>query len=458
MKSIFVRILTGFVAVSFALIAAMSGIFTVAVSRSINEWNAGKRNDFVALILPAISKTYRLEGSLSSSSLENAVMPYTTDSLYIYIFDGNKKPVLLLEKGKVSTQEDVEKSVGSLSTFMALNSPVQIKDGGKTIGYLCADNVGFLAYKANRIFVSTMEKGLFAGIAIAVSITLSLFISTVLSKKARSLADYISSPDLMKKNMPALGVNEFDRILDSVKKLKNRLLHEETLRRQWMQDISHDLRTPLTAVKMQVEGMNDGVLDATAERFAALYSELTIIEKLVWNLQDLSRFESPEMKIALTDVNAWKFADDVSARFAFLAEKKKIKFSVEKKCAEDFDFKADPLLLMRCVSNLLQNAFQYTAEGGEVMLCTEKLEADRVKISVLNIGAISGEDIPHVFDRLYRGDRSRSTAGSGLGLSIAQAIAILHGGKIEVQNATNERGEKCVCFAVLLPCRSVKKN
>ena len=296
MKSIFVRILTGFVAVSFALIAAMSGIFTVAVSRSINEWNAGKRNDFVALILPAISKTYRLEGSLSSSSLENAVMPYTTDSLYIYIFDGNKKPVLLLEKGKVSTQEDVEKSVGSLSTFMALNSPVQIKDGGKTIGYLCADNVGFLAYKANRIFVSTMEKGLFAGIAIAVSITLalSLFISTVLSKKARSLADYISSPDLMKKNMPALGVNEFDRILDSVKKLKNRLLHEETLRRQWMPDLSHDLRTPLTAVKMQVEGMNDGVLEATAERFAALYSELTIIEKLVWNLQDLSRFEFPK--------------------------------------------------------------------------------------------------------------------------------------------------------------------
>ena len=331
---------------------------------------------------------------------------------------------------------------------------------GKTIGYLCADNVGFLAYKANRIFVSTMEKGLFAGIAIAVSITLalSLFISTVLSKKARSLADYISSPDMMKKNMPALGVNEFDRILDSVKKLKNRLLHEETLRRQWMQDISHDLRTPLTAVKMQVEGMNDRVLEATVERFAALYSELTIIEKLVWNLQDLSRFESPEMKIALTDVNAWKFADDVSARFALLAEKKKIKFNVEKKCAEDFDFKADPLLLMRCVSNLLQNVFQYTAEGGEVTLCTEKLEEDRVKISVLNTGAISGEDIPHVFDRLYRGDRSRSTAGSGLGLSIAQAIAILHGGKIEVQNATNERGEKCVCFAVLLPCRSVKKN
>lgn len=173
--------------------------------------------------------------------------------------------------------------------------------------------------------------------------------------------------------MPALGVNEFDRILDSVKKLKNRLLHEETLRRQWMQDISQDLRTPLTAVKMQVEGMNDGVLEATAECFAALYSELTIIEKLVWNLQDLSCFESPEMKIALTDVNAWKFADDVSARFALLAEKKKIKFSVEKKCAEDFNFKADPLLLMRCVSNLLQNAFQYTAECGEVTLCTEKL-------------------------------------------------------------------------------------
>ena len=450
MKSIFARILTGFIAASFAVIAAMSVIFTVSVRRSINDWNTDKKDDFVALILPAISKTYRLTGSLSASELEKAVMPYTTDSLYIYIFDGNKKPVLLLEKGKVSTQGDVEKSVGSLSTFLTLNSPVQIKDGDDTIGYLCADNVGFLAYKANRIFVSTMEKGLFIGIILAVSLTiaLSVLISTMLSKKARTLAGYISSPDLMKTELGALGVNEFDRILDSVKKLKNRLLHEETLRRQWMQDISHDLRTPLTAVKMQVEGMNDGVLEATAERFSALYSELTLIEKLVWNLQDLSRFESPEMKISLASVNAWKFADDVSSRFVLLAEKNKIKFTVQKKCAEDFDFTADPLLLIRCVSNLLQNAFQYTADGGEVALCIEEQTEKRAKISVLNTGAISEDDIPHVFDRLYRGDRSRSTAGSGLGLSIAQAIANLHGGKIEVQNEKNEMGEAYVCFSV----------
>lgn len=452
MKSIFARILTGFIAASFAVIAAMSVIFTVSVSRSINDWNTDKKDDFVALILPAISKTYRLTGSLSASELEKAVMPYTTDSLYIYIFDGNKKPVLLLEKGKVSTQGDVEKSVGSLSTFLSLNSPVQIKDGDDIIGYLCADNVGFLAYKANRIFVSTMEKGLFIGIILAVSITiaLSVLISTMLSKKARTLADYISSPDLMKTELGALGVNEFDRILDSVKKLKNRLLHEETLRRQWMQDISHDLRTPLTAVKMQIEGMNDGVLEATAERFAALYSELTLIEKLVWNLQDLSRFESPEMKISAVKVSAFKFTEDVALRFSLLAEKKKIKFTVQKKCAEDFEFTADPLLLMRCVSNLLQNAFQYTAEGSEVTLCTEETPEKHVRISVMNTGAISEDDIPHVFDRLYRGDRSRSTAGSGLGLSIAQAIANLHGGKIEVQNATNERGEACVCFAVMV--------
>lgn len=450
MKSIFTRILIGFIAVSFAVIAAMSIIFTVSVSRSINEWNTGKRNDFVSMILPAISKTYRLAGDLSSSELEKAVMPYTTDSLYIYIFDKSKKPVLLLEKGKVCTQEEVEKSVGSLSTFMALNTPIQIKDGDETIAYLCADNIGFLAYKANRIFVSTMEKGLFAGIALAVAITIaaSILISSMLSKKTKVLADYISSPDLMKKEMSVLGVNEFDRILNSVQQLKSRLLHEETLRRQWMQDISHDLRTPLTAVKMQVEGMNDGVLEATAERFAALYSELMIIEKLVCNLQDLSRFESPEMKIALTDLNAWKFADDVSARFAFLAEKKKIQFGVEKKCPPDYSFKADPLLLMRCVSNILQNAFQYSAEGGKVALQISKNNEERTSIEILNTGAIAEEDIPHVFDRLYRGDRSRSSEGSGLGLSIAQAISRLHGGTIKVCNTKNEKRENCVRFTV----------
>ena len=123
---------------------------------------------------------------------------------------------------------------------------------------------------------------------------------------------------------------------------------------------------------------------------------------------------------------------------------------MQKKCAENFDFTADPLLLMRCVSNLLQNAFQYTADGGEVTLEIEEQAEKRAKISVLNTGAISEEDIPHVFDRLYRGDRSRSTAGSGLGLSIAQAIANLHGGKIEVQNTTNKRGENCVCFSAVV--------
>lgn len=82
------------------------------------------------------------------------------------------------------------------------------------------------------------------------------------------------------------------------------------------------------------------------------------------------------------------------------------------------------------------------------MQILKKLEEDRVKISVLNTGTIIGEDIPHVFDRLYCGDRSRCTAGSGLGLSITQVIAILHGGKIEVRNATNERGDARVCFVV----------
>ena len=100
-------------------------------------------------------------------------------------------------------------------------------------------------------------------------------------------------------------------------------------------------------------------------------------------------------------------------------------------------------------NGLLATETSYSGSG-EVALCIEEQPESRVKISVLNTGAISGEDIPHVFDRLYRGDRSRSTAGSGLGLSIAQAIAILHGGKIEVQNATNERGDACVCFAVMV--------
>ncbi len=461
MKTVFGKIYASQLAVCCFVMVLMAAIFSFAIRVSISSWNMGKKGDLEALLTPVILKSYRLSGGLLPSALEKALLPYITDSLYVYLFDSERRPVLLLEQGRNRTQQEVEQSIGSLSSFVSLNKPVPIEEAGAVIAWLLVDSVDFFAYRANQVFISTMQKAVVAGALAAVLLSLgfSLLASLNISRKSSELADTIASPSLLEMSVSETGIQEFDRITASVRGLQQRLKNEEELRQQWMQDVSHDLRTPLTAVKMQIEGMSDGVLPASAERFAALYSELTHIERLVVNLQDLSRFESPEMRISPAETNPAEIVSDIRERFSLWAEKKRICFSCTAQWPEGEKIVCDPLLIQRCLSNIVQNAFQYTEEGGSVIFALEKAESGamesewHVRFSIINSGQIPEENLPRIFNRLYRGDSSRSAAGSGLGLSIAKAVVSLHRGEISAENLPPKGGERqgFIRVTVLLP-------
>ncbi len=464
MKTVFGKIYASQLAACCFVMVLMAVIFSFAVSVSVSSWNMGKKGDLEALLIPVILKSYRLSGGLSPSALEKAVLPYITDSLYVYLFDAERRPLLLLEQGRSRTQQEVEQSVGSLSSFLSLNKPKAVEESGSVIAYLLVDSVDFFAYRANQVFVSTMKNAVLAGAIATVflSLAFSLLASINISRKSSELANTIASPALLEMQVEETGIHEFDRIAASVRGLQHRLKTEEELRQQWMQDISHDLRTPLTAVKMQIEGMNDGVLPANEERFAALYSELTHIESLVVNLQDLSRFESPEMQISLAEANPQEILLDIKERFSLWAEKKHLSFSCTSSWPEGETLVCDPLLMQRCLSNIVQNAFQYTEEGGSVVFTlesanNEELESPtqmpwRARFTVCNTGLIPEESLPRVFNRLYRADSSRSTSGTGLGLSIAKAVVSLHQGEISAENLSPKEDEPpAVRVTVLIP-------
>ena len=456
MKTVFGKIYASQLAACFFVIVLMAAIFSFAIRVSVSGWNMGKRSDLEELLVPVILKSYRLTGSLSPTALERSLLPYITDSLYVYVFDTERHPILLLEQGRNHTQQEVEQSVGPLSSFVSLNKPIPIEESGEVIAWLLVDSIDFFAYKANQVFISTMFKASAVGAlsALLLSLGFSLLASISISRKSSELADTIANPSLLEMSVAETGIQEFDRIADSVRGLQGRLKNEEELRRQWMQDISHDLRTPLTAVKMQIEGMSDGVLPASRERFASLYSEFTHIERLVVNLQDLSRFESPEMRLSLVETDPAEMMADIKERFSLLAEKKRVAFTCASRWPQGKRIAFDPLLMQRCLSNIVQNAFQYTKEGGSVIFEIEEAqEAEwRARFSVLNTGHIAEESLPRIFNRLYRGDSSRSTAGSGLGLSIAKAVVSLHHGEIKAENIPAKDGEEgLVRVTVLLP-------
>jgi two-component system, OmpR family, sensor histidine kinase BaeS len=454
MSNIFRRIYSGQLITSLVVIFVMSLFFIAGIRASIAHWNTDKTADLERVLIPVISKVYRLNGDLDSTALERALLPYLTDSLYAYVFDRDKTPVLLLSRSERITLGQAEQQIGSMQTFLTLNPPKEIIYDRRTVGYLSVDSVDFLAYKANRAFIATMWKTVVAGIVAAVIFTLfiSHFISSFFSRQTLSLVEEITELSSGKRSVSFIksDMEEFNRISQSAEILQNQLENEESLRRQWTEDISHDLRTPVTAVKVQLEAMSDGVLDSGKKRLDNLFAEMLHIEKLVNNLQDLTRFESPKMKIQRECIDAGIFIDDVQERFEFLAGQKDILYE----CSTDATkpFFADEHLLLRCVSNIVQNALQYTAPGGKVSvtLCEEGTD---VIIKVTNTGHLSQNDLDHMFDRMYRGDKARTEGGYGLGLSIAKAIMILHGGNISAENQ-----KISVCLTMKFPLKTERKQ
>ncbi len=447
MSNIFRRIYSGQLITSVILLFVMSVFFIFGIKKSIYHWNADKTSEIEDVLLPIISKSYRLNGGLDSSALENALLPYLTDSLYAYIFDTDKNPVLLLNKTERITLEQANAQIGNMQTFLSLNPPKEIKIDKQVIGYLSVDSVDFLTYKENRAFIETMRKTVSAGITVAILITLfiSHFISSLFSKQTKHLVSGIS--DLTAGNRSVhfeqSDMEEFNRIIHSVEILQRQLEHEESLRQQWMEDISHDLRTPVAAVKAQLEAMSDGVLDAGKKRLESLLGAMNHIEKLVNNLQDLTRFESPKMKIQNSKIDPQLFIANLQERFEFLAGQKNIPYICKSNGSEPFF--ADENLLLRCASNIIQNALQYTQPGGRINVFL--LEKDNMVIlEITNTGHLSKKDLKSMFDRMYRGDSSRREGGYGLGLSIAKAIMSLHKGIIIAENRADT-----VCMTMKFP-------
>jgi len=449
-RGVFVRILSGLLASSLVALVVMSLMAGLAIKRSIMNWNQDKKADLEAVLIPMIIKDYRMNGGFDADSLEAAVIPYMTDSIYVYIFDAQKRAVLLVEEGRRISLFELRDSGRSPMMIMSKFSPLPIDERGKRIGYLAVDSADFLAYKANRQFVETMRSAILVGgfIAIVLCLLVAILFSRSFSNQTKDLAAGLGALSQGNRavSFPESGTRELAAIAQSAAVLQNQLESEERLRMQWMQDISHDLRTPVAAIKSQFEAMIDGVLDTTPQRVERLLAELNHVMALVGNLQELSRYESPEMRITVSTISAQTFLDDIRDRFSILAEQAALSLECD---GEPCSLLVDELLIQRCVSNIVQNALQHTAAGGCIKVSLE-VEGFNACIKVSNTGRIPAETLAHMFDRLFRGNSARSDGGSGLGLSIAKAIMSLHGGSIRAEN----RGDSAVFF-LSLPGRAL---
>ena len=447
MKSLFTRLFSNLLISSLVVLVTMVFIAFVAIKYSVYNWNTSKKTDLENLTKSIISDLYQEEGRLDEAILHQALEPYLVNSRYLFVFDAETQPILLLDQGKRISQQDLLLIIGSFQVFFQVNPPQDVLVKEKLVAKVAVRNRDFYTYQSNRDFVSTIINVASIGIAITtgLSLLLAFFLSSTFSRQTLNIVSCIKDLSDGKRHVsfPSSSTLELDTISQSAQLLQRQLEKEESLREQWMQDISHDLRTPITAIKVQLEAMGDGILDSSSERIGGLLQELERVELLVRDLSELSRYESPEMEITLKTLTSCSFMDDMRERFAFLCQQKSLGFFFD---AEIFSFSADEHLLQRCVSNIIQNAIQHTESGGSIAINFFR-EKDKNILKIKNTGSIPEEHLEHVFNRFYRGDKSRTFGGSGLGLTIAKAIMDLHQGSVTIGNTD----EGYVCVNLVFP-------
>jgi signal transduction histidine kinase len=226
------------------------------------------------------------------------------------------------------------------------------------------------------------------------------------------------------------GNDELAELGNSLNALAEQLHTQEQLRITMTEDIAHELRTPLATLKSHMRAFEDGVWEPTPQRIHSCYEEIERLAKMVAELEDLTHMESPAFQLKRADLSLDAIirqgVDLVSA--AYLEKKVELAFD----CSSTIRVFADRNRMIQILVNLLSNALKFTPEDGKVRI--EALEERQsVRIAIRDTGSgIAREDLPYIFERFYRGDKSRNrrTGGSGLGLTIVKKLVIAHGGHV----------------------------
>jgi histidine kinase len=225
--------------------------------------------------------------------------------------------------------------------------------------------------------------------------------------------------------------DELADLVRSFNQMAEALQNTETLRHELLADVSHELKTPLASIKGYMEGLEDGVIPASAETFHLIHREASRLQRLVQDLQELSRVEAGQIPIHLQTTAPCALAEAAVERMRPQFAEKDISLCAEVPPSLP-EVQADPDRIGQVLTNLLGNALQNTPTGGSVRLSAIPC-ADGVEFSVLDSGTgIAPENLERVFQRFYRVDKSRarSSGGSGIGLTICRYLVEAHHGRI----------------------------
>ena len=288
-----------------------------------------------------------------------------------------------------------------------------------------------------------------AGLVLAVTVAVTALVATRLVRPLRALTAAAQQPPELHVRVPVTTRDETGILAAAFNDLTERRERLEAQRKAMVSDIAHELRSPLTNIRGWLEVTRDGLVDPDPALLGSLHEEALVLQRVIDDLQDLADADAGTLRLHREPVRCDELLQQVAAAHRVAADAAGVELRTEAEAEGEPWLDADPVRMRQALGNLVSNALRHTPAGGTVTL-TVRRDGDDVVLEVADTGTgIAPDDLPHVFDRFWRAEKSRSrrTGGSGLGLPIVRHLVAAHGGTVR---AASEPGTGSV-FSLRLP-------
>jgi signal transduction histidine kinase len=454
-----------FVSFILAVLTLVINLFTNLIFTSLIKDNIAEKSGEIVRVMGELYNP--LAGGFDALAIETVGMHFVHEGYIVTVNDARDDPVWDARSCDMRQCAEVINGISRrMERGFGISGEMQkrlfpISYGGRTVGSVSIETYGpfFFSGPESKFLSSINRLLLVCGMAfILLSIVISLLLSRAIARPivrageaARQIAAFHGrgGGNARVRLEEKYKTRELEELSRSINELAEELEEGERRQKQLSADIAHELRTPLTCLQGNIEAMIDGVWEPDRERLESCHEEVLRLSGLVEDLNTLKGLEWETVTLNRTDFDLPALLRLVIGQFSPAAREKGVAMTLKLPAPEpgsgepSFCINADYDRLKQVFINLLSNAVKYTDSGGITVSIEKRVERKKGKtgwdvvIADTGIG-IQDEDLPRIFERFYRSDKSRNrgSGGAGIGLSIASAIASAHGGTISAENGT----------------------
>lgn len=454
------KLSVGFAFIAFVTVILITLSANILINKQFEEYVAEKQKNFSDEMPLSIEPQYNSETKEWNIDYIHGFGMYALNNGYIIkLYDNNKEIIwdasnhdmTLCHQTMQNISSRMKESRPSLDGEFSTHN-YELWQNGELVGYLDVSYYGPYYFNDNDFHFLKVLNAIIAVVGV-IAVIGAVFAGIIFAKKisvpvvsVTNITKEISNGNYNKKIDTNEDTTEIAQLVQAVNHMSYMLNEQENIRKRLTSDVAHELRTPVANVSANIEAMVEGALEPDNARLESCYNELLRITDIISDLEKLRQIENEKLVLERTSVDVKELCESVIQAFKAQLESKQISCTVN---ADHVSLMADRNRLYQVMANLISNAIKYTQNGGCINVDVVD-NKDFVAISVKDNGiGINESDLPFIFERFYRTDKSRNriTGGAGIGLAIVKAIVLAHGGEVSVESKESVGST----FKVVLP-------